>query len=59
MWTLTFMVEGEKRVERVPDDWVEEVRKRVQAGRRFHEAVKEVFTANALLLALWRKRQRR
>jgi len=59
VWTLTFMVEGKKRVERVPDDWVEEVRKRVEAGRRFNEAVKEVFAANAQLLALWRKQRRR
>jgi len=59
VWTLTFMVEGKKRVERIPDDWVEDVRKRVEAGRGFNEAVKEVLTANAQLLALWRKQRRR
>ena len=59
VWTLTFMVEGRKRVERIPDDWVEEVRKRVDAGRRFNEAVKEVLAANAQLLALGRKQLRR
>jgi hypothetical protein len=59
VWTLTFMVEGKKRVERVPDDWVDEVRRRVESGRRFAEAVKEVFAANAQLLALWRRQQRR
>jgi len=59
VWTLTFMVQGEKRVERIPDDWVQEVRKRVEAGRRFHGAVKEVLTANAQLLALWRRQGRR
>lgn len=59
IWTLTFMVKGRKRVERIPDEWVDEVRKRVDAGRRFNEAVKEVLAANAQLLALWRKQQRR
>lgn len=59
VWTLTFMVEGRKRVERIPDDWVEEVHKRVEAGRQFQEAVREVLAANAQLLALWRKQQKR
>lgn len=59
VWTLTFMVEGEKRVERIPDDWMEDVRKRVEAGRRFKQALKEVLTANAQLLALGRKQRRR
>jgi hypothetical protein len=59
VWTLTFMVQGEKRVERVPDDWVEEVRRRVEAGRQFHAAVQEVLSANAQLLALWRKQRQR
>lgn len=58
VWTLTFMVEGKKRVERIPEDWVEEVRKRVEAGRQFKQAVAEVLTANAQLLALWRKQRR-
>lgn len=59
VWTLTFMVEGKKQVERIPDDWVQEVRQQVEAGRRFREAVKEVLAANAQLLALWRKQRRR
>lgn len=55
VWSLTFMVKGQKRVERIPADWVEEVRHRVEAGRAFKEAVAEVFAANAQLLALWRR----
>lgn len=55
VWSLTFMVQGKKRVERVPDEWVELVRERVEAGRKFKEAVAEIFAANAQLLALWRK----
>jgi hypothetical protein len=54
-WTLTFMVDGKKRVERIPQDWVEEVRRRVEAGRAFQDAVREVFAANARLLALERR----
>ena len=55
VWLLTFMVEGNKRVERIPPEWVEDVRRRVEAGREFKEAVAEVFAANAQLLALWRR----
>jgi len=54
-WLLTFMVEGKKRVERIPEEWVEDVRRRVEAGREFKEAVAEVFAANAQLLGLWRR----
>jgi hypothetical protein len=59
VWSLTFMAGGKKRVERIPDNWVEEVRGLVKAGREFKEAVAEVFAANAQLLALWRKQQGR
>lgn len=55
VWSLTFMVKGKKHVERIPDEWVAEVRRRVEAGRVFKEAVAEVLAANAQLLALWRR----
>lgn len=55
VWLLTFMVQGKKRVERIPQEWVQDVRRRVDAGRAFKEAVAEVFAANAQLLALWRR----
>jgi hypothetical protein len=55
VWLLTFMVQGRKRVERIPQEWVQAVRRRVDAGRAFKEAVAEVFAANAQLLALWRR----
>ena len=58
-WSLTFMVHGKKHVERVPQEWVDEVRRRVQAGREFQDAVREVLAANAQLLALARKQRRR
>lgn len=59
VWTLTFMVEGKKRVERIPPEWVDEVRQLVDAGREFKQAVAEVFAANAQLWALWRRQQGR
>jgi hypothetical protein len=52
MWSLTFMVEGKKQVEPIPDEWVEQIRPLVEQGREFKEAVAEVFAANAQLLAL-------
>ena len=59
IWSLTFMVAGQKRVEPIPVDWVEEVQRLVEAGREFKEAVAEVFAANAQLLALWRRQKGR
>jgi uncharacterized protein DUF6788 len=58
-WSLTFMAGGKKRVERIPKDWVDDVRRRVDARRAFQDAVREVLTANAELLVLWRKQQSR
>src|SRR5260221_11938450 len=55
MWCLRFMINGKKRVERIPDDWVEVVRQRVEAGRKFKQAVAEDLAANAQLLVLWRE----
>ena len=58
-WSLTFMAAGKKRVERIPKNWVDDVRRRVQAGRAFQDALREVLTANAELLVLRRKQQPR
>jgi hypothetical protein len=55
VWQLTFMADGKKRVEKIPQEWVEDVRRRVEAGREFKEAFAEVCAANAQLLALWRQ----
>src|SRR5437016_14559999 len=54
-WWLTFMVGGKKRVERIPEEWVEQIRPLVEQGREFKDAIAEVFAANAQLLALWRQ----
>lgn len=58
-WSLTFMAAGNKHVERIPKEWVEEVRQRVEAGREFQDAVREVLTANAQLLVLRRQQRPR
>jgi len=53
------MAAGKKRVERIPKDWVDDVRRRVLAGRAFQDALREVLAANAELLVLRRKQQPR
>ena len=57
IWTWTFMVNGKKHTQHIPKDWVEQVQRRVQAGRQFQEAVREVLAANAQLLVLARKQR--
>jgi hypothetical protein len=59
VWSLTFMVQGKKRVQHISKDWVEEVRRRVKAGREFQDAVREVLAANAQLFALERKKPKK
>jgi hypothetical protein len=53
------MAKGERHVERIPRDWVEEVERRVAAGREFQEAVREVLAANAQLLVLARQQRKK
>jgi hypothetical protein len=59
LWSLTFMVQGKKRVEHIPQPWVDAVRQRVDHGREFKEAWAEVLVLNAELLVLERKQQPR
>lgn len=59
VWSLTFMLQGKKRVQHIPKEWVEEVRHRVDAGREFQDAVREVLAANAQLLVLARKQEKK
>ena len=58
-WVLTFTIDGKRRVERVPREWVDEVRRRVEKGRAFKDAVAEIFAANAELFVLARRQRRR
>jgi hypothetical protein len=57
LWSLTFMVDGKKRVQHIPKHLVEDVRKRVEAGRQYQDAIREVLSANAQLLGLARKQR--
>lgn len=57
-WSLTYMAGGKKHVQYIPPHLVEDVRKQVEAGRAYQEAVREVLAANAQLLGLARKQRR-
>lgn len=52
------MLDGQKRVEHVPADKVEEIRDRIEHGREFQDAVREVLAANARLIVLERQQLR-
>ena len=56
--SLTYMVQEKKRVERIPEDWVDLVRPRVDRSRKFKEALAAVFALNAELLVVERRQQR-
>ena len=58
-WLLTFMVDGQRRVERIPKEWVDEVRRRVEQGRTVKRAVTEILAANAELLVMARRERHR
>jgi Family of unknown function (DUF6788) len=59
LWTLTFMSAGKKRVESIPFEWLDTIRPRVEAGRRFKEAAAELLLINAELLVLARNQRTR
>jgi len=58
-WTLTYMLNGERRTDRVPAEWAQEVQRQVQAGREFQDAVREVLAANVQLLFLARQQEKK
>ena len=58
-WSLVFMASGKRHAQRIPKEWVAEVQKQVDAGRKFQDAVREVLAANAQLLVLARKQRHR
>jgi len=53
-WTLTSSRHGERRVERIPSDWVADVEGAVAKTRAYLDAVGEVMAINVELLALAR-----
>ncbi len=58
-WTLTFMVDGAKRVVHVPSEAVEVVRRRVEDGNAFKSGVAELMAINAQLMVLARQARAR
>lgn len=58
-YSLTFMVDGKKRVESIPAEWIDAVRPAVDAGRGFKKAAAELLAINAQLLVLARQQRRR
>lgn len=58
-WTLTYMINGERHVDRIPAEWAEQVQRRVAAGRELQDAVREVLTANVQLLVLARQQEKK
>jgi hypothetical protein len=54
-WALTFMVDGKKRVEHVPDELVGDVRRRVKEGNAYKSGVAELMAINAQILILERR----
>lgn len=58
MWTLTYSVAGNRRVEFIPDDLVPLLEPLAEEGRAYKDALNELRTINAQLVSLWRKNQR-
>ena len=54
-WALTFMVDGKKRVEHVPNELLDTVRSRLQEGNAYKSDVAELMAINAQLLLLGRR----
>lgn len=59
VWTLTFMVEGERNVHYVPAELVDEMRALVDLGRECKQEVGELLSINDQLYVLWRQQQRK
>jgi hypothetical protein len=52
------MSDGKRRVVHIPAALVEHVRQRVEAGKSFQHAVREVLTANAELMILRQQQEK-
>jgi len=58
MWTLTYSVDGNRHVEVIPRELVEQLKPLVDRCREHLDALRELGAINAQLLHLWRKEQR-
>jgi hypothetical protein len=52
------MCSGKKRVERLPAEWADEVRRQVEEGRKFRATLAEILNANVQVLVLERQQRR-
>ena len=57
-WHLTVQIAGRSRVIHIPAALVADIQRRVDAGRAFQEAVRDVLAANAALFLLSRRQRR-
>ncbi|HXX37912.1 MAG TPA: DUF6788 family protein [bacterium] len=57
-WHLTVQIAGRSRVIHIPATLVVDIQRRVDKGRAFQEAVRDVMAANAALFLLSRKQRR-
>src|SRR5260370_42163232 len=53
VWSLTFRRDGRKRVERIPDEWVAQIRPLGRQGRAFKDAIAGGLAATSQLRGLW------
>lgn len=58
LWSITFSRHGERRVERVPRQWVAQLEHAVLETQTYLDAVREVMAINLELLAQTRRQQR-
>jgi hypothetical protein len=58
-WTLTYMSDGKKIVRHIPADLVDYVQEKVTKGKDFRETLNQVLVANADLLLLRRKKEKK
>lgn len=58
MWTLTYSVDGRRRVEFIPDELAPMLEPVADEARAYRDALHELLTINAQLVTLWRQQQR-
>jgi hypothetical protein len=58
-WALTYMSDGKKVVRHIPTDLVDYVQEKVAKGKEFRKTLNQVLVANADLLLLRRKKEKK
>lgn len=59
MWSITMSHNSQRLIERIPNEWVEEVKRSVLSTKAYMAAVREVMAINLELLAQTRQQQMR